>query len=101
MKVKENVKTFVEKNKKAIVAGVIGAGSVALVGIGYKLGMDRTFGDIERLTKIDLTQDFAYNASEKLIKHFAHDDAMVDALKQAGFTSIDDTLKAVVIIQKK
>lgn len=101
MKVKENVKTFVEKHKKAIVAGAISAGGVLLVGVGYKLGVKITLGEFENCTKINLGREFIYNAKEYVLKELPQDTTVTESLKELGFTNFDETVNAAIIIQKK
>lgn len=98
MKIKENVKEFLKNNWKPI---CIVAGGTVLVCAGMALGHKLTLSDIKNITKIDFGRDYAYNVKDGLLKEFYKDGVLLDGLKKAGFTSLDEAANITLLIQKK
>lgn len=103
MKVNENVKTFVEKHKDAIIASAVGVGVSTLFVAGVVLGRRELLSEFKNFTNINPYQDFIYKTKEICLKDVldASDVSKLCKDIDLGFTSIDDIANAVVILQKK
>lgn len=103
MKIKEKVKKFTKEHKDEIVFAAASAGAVVLsTGVGFILGQIFTYKDIEKITKVDLTRGFAYNIKDVVLKDVLQGETVVpESLKEAGITSLEDSIKAAILVQKK
>lgn len=100
MKIKENTKKFVKDHKDGFIIGGLTLGSIAFTVIGITLGHKITLNGIKNLVGVDLSRDFGYNVREMLLKDVYNDTELSEALLRNGFTSLDDTVRAAVLVQK-
>lgn len=98
MKIREKAKTFVQKHKGKITAGII-CGGIGLVGFAF--GRKFALDGVEGLTGIDLKKDGVIYKQVLSLKDICKDGSIPDAYKQAGFASLEDSAKMVALVQKQ
>ena len=101
MKIKEKVKGFVKEHKAelAIVGASIGCGAFYI--IGYGIGQKKIFDAFKEHANIDLTKEFVCNVKDVVVKDVLGGDPIPEGMIEAGITNLEDTIKTVVLAQKK
>lgn len=109
MKIKERAKKFVTEHEQEILRDLAcvaaAAGAFCFGCVGFTLGRKFTYGELEHLLDVDLTQKYTYATTDAPLSYalqvIGHEQKLTDHLVKHGFDALDNPTKLTLIYQKK